>query len=103
MISEIFSFLLSKPAIFFENLGVILKISETREKKKTDDLKISFMGWVTFSFMEIFYKSPPLRNFKKWRKGGFVAISPDVIRALYCRRWKSKTLFYVSVNYIMFF
>ena len=34
MISEIFSFLLSKPATFFENLGVISKISGTGKKSR---------------------------------------------------------------------
>ena len=66
---------------FFENLGVISKISGTKAKKKnkkTDNSKISFMGWVTFSFMEIFYKSPPPSKLQKMAEGGgFVVIPPD--------------------------
>ena len=69
MISEIFSFLLSKSAIFFENVGSISESLGTKAKK--NDLKISFMGWVTFSFMEIFYKSP-LAPFFEVSKGGVV-------------------------------
>ena len=47
----------------FENFG-------DKSKKKTDDSKISFMGWVTFSFMEIFYKSPPPSKLQKMAEGG---------------------------------
>ena len=70
MISDIFSFLLSKAAIFFENLGVILKISGARATKRTYDFKISFMGWITFSFMEIFYKSRPPSKLQTMAEGG---------------------------------
>ena len=49
----------------------ILHIFEQEQKKKTDDLKISFMGWVTFSFMEIFLQiPPPFETSKNGERGG---------------------------------
>ena len=80
MISEIFSFLLSKPAIFFENLGVILKISGARAEKKQKTHDSRFHLWVGLLSVSWKFSTnlPPLRNFKKWRKGGgFVVIPPD--------------------------